>query len=67
MLLEAPAVCGFVGRNQKLSMDENLVDFEASFIPLLKEAKARGLQYRIEQCYVSVDCTSWQDPLGKYH
>jgi sugar phosphate isomerase/epimerase len=50
VLLGAPAVCGFVGRNQKLSMDENLVDFEASFIPLLKAAKARGLQYRIEQC-----------------
>jgi sugar phosphate isomerase/epimerase len=50
VLLGAPAVCGFVGRNQKLSMDENLVDFEASFIPLLKEARARGLQYRIEQC-----------------
>ncbi len=50
VLLGAPAVCGFVGRNQKLSMDENLVDFEASFVPLLEEAKARGLQYRIEQC-----------------
>jgi sugar phosphate isomerase/epimerase len=50
VLLGAPAVCGFVGRNQQLSMDENLVDFEASFVPLLKEAKARGLEYRIEQC-----------------
>ena len=49
-LLGAPAVCGFVGRNQSLSMDENLVDFEQSFVPLLKEAKARGLEYRIEQC-----------------
>jgi sugar phosphate isomerase/epimerase len=50
VLLGAPAVCGFVGRNQRLSMDENLADFEASFVPLLREAKARGLQYRIEQC-----------------
>ncbi|MEN8160121.1 MAG: TIM barrel protein [Myxococcota bacterium] len=50
VLLEAPAVCGFVGRNQKRTMDENLADFEASFVPLLLEAKARGLQYRIEQC-----------------
>jgi len=50
VLLDAPAVCGFVGRNQRLSMDENLADFEASFVPLLREAKARGLQYRIEQC-----------------
>ena len=48
--LGVPAVCGFVGRNQKLTMDENLVDFEQSFVPLLTEAKARGLEYRIEQC-----------------
>jgi sugar phosphate isomerase/epimerase len=48
--LGVDAVCGFVGRNQKLSMDENLVDFESSFVPLLKEAKARGLTYRVEQC-----------------
>jgi len=44
------AVCGFVGRNQALSMDQNLLDFEESFIPLLNEAKARGLVYRNEQC-----------------
>ncbi len=50
VLLEAPAVCGFVGRNHKLSMDQNLLDFEESFVPLLREAKARGLEYRIEQC-----------------
>jgi len=49
-LLGLDAVCGFVGRNQTLSMDQNLIDFEESFIPLLKEAKARGLTYRIEQC-----------------
>ena len=28
VLLGVDAVCGFVGRNQKLSMDENVVDFE---------------------------------------
>ncbi len=49
-LLGVDAVCGFVGRNQKLTMDENLADFEESLVPLLKEAKARGLVYRIEQC-----------------
>jgi sugar phosphate isomerase/epimerase len=48
--LGAEAVCGFIGRNQKLNMDQNLIDFEENFIPLLKEAKARGLQYRNEQC-----------------
>ena len=49
-LLGVPAVTGFVGRNQTLSMDQNLIDFEQSFIPLLQAAKERGLQIRIEQC-----------------
>ncbi|MFO1466663.1 MAG: TIM barrel protein [Steroidobacteraceae bacterium] len=44
------AVCGFVGRNPTLEMDENLAMFEAEFVPLLREAKARGLTYRVEQC-----------------
>jgi len=50
VLLGVDAVCGFVGRNQQRSMDENLVDFEGWFIPLLKAAKDRGLTYRVEQC-----------------
>jgi sugar phosphate isomerase/epimerase len=50
VLLGTDAVCGFVGRNFKLEMDQNLVMFEETFIPLLKEAKARGLTYRVEQC-----------------
>lgn len=50
VLLDVDAVCGFVGRNQTLSMDQNLLDFVEHFIPLLKEAKARGLVYRVEQC-----------------
>ena len=49
-LLGVSAVCGFVGRNQQHSMDQNLGDFEQHFVPLLKEAKARGLTYRVEQC-----------------
>jgi sugar phosphate isomerase/epimerase len=49
-MLGVNAVCGFVGRNQQRSMDENLVDFEDQFIPLLKAAKDRGLTYRVEQC-----------------
>ena len=49
-MLGVDAVCGFVGRNQQRSMDENLVDFEQQFVPLLKEAKSRGLTYRVEQC-----------------
>ncbi|MFM1885208.1 MAG: hypothetical protein RL026_365 [Pseudomonadota bacterium] len=50
VLLGADAVCGFVGRNAALEMEENLALFEAEFVPLLREAKARGLTYRIEQC-----------------
>lgn len=50
VLLGCPAVCGFVGKNQDKTIEENLIDFEESFIPLLLEAKARGLRYRIEQC-----------------
>jgi sugar phosphate isomerase/epimerase len=49
-MLGVDAVCGFVGRNQSLSMDQNLSDFAENFIPLLKEAKSRGLVYRVEQC-----------------
>jgi sugar phosphate isomerase/epimerase len=50
VLLGVKAVCGFVGRNQKMSMDQNLRMFEDVFVPMLKEAKARGLEYRVEQC-----------------
>jgi len=49
-LLGVRAVCGFVGRNQKRSLEQNLDDFRESFVPLLKEAKARKLVYRVEQC-----------------
>ncbi len=48
--LGVEAVCGFVGRNQQLNMDATFPDFEENFIPLLKYAKERGLQYRNEQC-----------------
>jgi len=50
VLLDCPAVCGFVGRNPDLGMDANLTMFESEFVPLLSEAKARGLVYRVEQC-----------------
>jgi sugar phosphate isomerase/epimerase len=50
VLMGVDAVCGFVGRNMQLEMDSNLEMFEAEFIPLLKQAKARGLVYRVEQC-----------------
>jgi len=50
VLLGVSAVCGFVGRNNTRTVDENLGDFEAHMIPLLREAKARGIVYRVEQC-----------------
>ena len=50
VLLGADAVTGFVGRNPQLGMDANLTMFEQVFVPLLKEAKARGLTFRVEQC-----------------
>ncbi|MBP8273057.1 MAG: TIM barrel protein [Acidobacteria bacterium] len=49
-LMGVGAVCGFVGRNQELTLDANLAEFETAMIPLLREAKARGLVYRVEQC-----------------
>ncbi|MGA7541249.1 MAG: TIM barrel protein [Steroidobacteraceae bacterium] len=50
VLLNCDAVVGFVGRNPRIGMDANLEMFEEVFVPLLKEAKARGLTYLIEQC-----------------
>ena len=50
VLLGAPAVCGFVGKSQELTVEANLTLFEEAFIPLLQEAKARDLSYRVEQC-----------------
>jgi sugar phosphate isomerase/epimerase len=49
-LLEVDAVCGFVGRDQSSSMDQNLSSLAESFVPLLRYAKERGLTYRVEQC-----------------
>ncbi len=48
--LGVDAVCGFVGRNQHLTLEQNLGEFESHVVPLLKDAKARGLTYRVEQC-----------------
>ena len=50
VLLETDAICGFVGRNFDLEMDANIELFEAEFVPLLQDAKDRGLTYRVEQC-----------------
>jgi sugar phosphate isomerase/epimerase len=50
VLLGTDAVTGFVGRNPLLAMDANLVMFEEVFVPLLAQAKARGLTFRVEQC-----------------
>jgi sugar phosphate isomerase/epimerase len=44
------AACGFVGRNTELTLEQNLAEFEAAFVPLLQDAKSRGLVFRVEQC-----------------
>jgi sugar phosphate isomerase/epimerase len=62
VLLETRAVCGFVGRNPQLEMDANLDMFESEFIPILKEAKARGLVFRVEHCPMP----GWT-PLDRWH
>ncbi len=66
VLLGVDAVCGFVGRNQTLSMDQNLEQFAHDFVPLLKEAKARGLSYRVEQCPMPGWTTgdNWHNNIG---
>jgi sugar phosphate isomerase/epimerase len=48
--LDVPAVCGFVGRDIAHDMDQSLDDFETHFMPLLRAARDRGLEYRVEQC-----------------
>jgi sugar phosphate isomerase/epimerase len=66
VLLGVDAVCGFVGRNQTLSMDQNLEQFARDFVPLLKEAKTRGLTYRVEQCPMPGWTTgdNWHNNIG---
>jgi hypothetical protein len=65
-LLGLEAVCGFVGRDQTKSMDQNLKAFEDIFIPLLKDAKARGICYRVEQCPMPGWTTgdNWHNNIG---
>jgi len=66
VLLGVNAVCGFIGRNQQHSVDENLSDFEEHFVPLLQAAKDRGLTYRLEQCPMPGWTTSdnWHNNIG---
>jgi sugar phosphate isomerase/epimerase len=65
-LLGVDAVCGFIGRNQQHSMDQNLLDFEEQFVPLLQAAKQRGLTYRLEQCPMPGWTTgdTWHNNIG---
>jgi len=66
VLLGVKGVCGFIGRNQQHSMDENLVDFEEQFVPLLKAAQERGLTYRVEQCPMPgwTTADNWHNNIG---
>ena len=62
VLLGTGAVCGFVGRNLEASLDQNVNLFEAQVVPLLREARDRGLVYRVEQCPMP----GWT-PLDSFH
>ncbi|HEU5255857.1 MAG TPA: TIM barrel protein [Vicinamibacterales bacterium] len=66
VLLGVNAVCGFIGRNQQHSLDENLSDFEEHFVPLLRAAKDRGLTYRVEQCPMPgwTTADNWHNNIG---
>src|SRR5438094_10639634 len=66
VMLGVDAVCGFVGRNQSLDMDQNLDDFRENFVPLLKAAGERGLVYRVEQCPMPGWTTgdNWHNNIG---
>jgi sugar phosphate isomerase/epimerase len=66
VMLGVNAVCGFVGRNQKLDMDQNLDDFAEGFVPLLRAARDRGLVYRVEQCPMPGWTTgdNWHNNIG---
>ena len=66
VMLGVDAVCGFVGRNQSLDMDQNLDDFRENFVPLLKAAGDRGLVYRVEQCPMPGWTTgdNWHNNIG---
>jgi len=66
VLLGVNAVCGFIGRNQQHSIDENLSDFEEHFVPLLRAAKDRGLTYRVEQCPMPgwTTADNWHNNIG---
>lgn len=65
-LLGVSAVCGFVGRNHTRTLDQNLEDFETVMVPILAEAKARGLTYRVEQCPMPgwVDGDDWHNNIA---
>jgi len=66
VLLGVNAVCGFIGRNQQHSINENLADFEEYFVPLLRAAKDRGLTYRVEQCPMPgwTTADNWHNNIG---
>ena len=66
VLLGVNAVCGFIGRNQQHSIDENLSDSEEHFVPLLRAAKDRGLTYRVEQCPMPgwTTADNWHNNIG---
>ena len=43
-------VTGFIGRNWTKDMDQNMAEFERDIIPILKQFKAMGMTYWVENC-----------------
>jgi sugar phosphate isomerase/epimerase len=43
-------VTGFIGRDTTLDLDQNLARYEKYVIPLLRELKAMGLKFFVENC-----------------
>ena len=67
VLLGVDAVCGFIGRNQQHSMDENLVDFEEQFVPLLRRregARARPTGSSSARCRDGRRGDNWHNNIG---
>ena len=68
-LLGVDAVCGFVGRNQERSMDQNLQDFEQHFVPLLNDPpfsllapahRTAGIRIAVDRNAPHVSCGAYQ-------
>ena len=61
--LEIPVMNTFIGRNQKLNMNENLELFKKKWAPIIAEAKKEEIKIGIENCPMFFTNDEW--PGGK--